>query len=142
VKPDQIDALSADLRLVIGRLVRQARHTDDLPLPQAAVLGYLDREGAMTTSDLAAAAHVRPQSMAHTVRQLLEASYIEAGPHPTDGRKSLLRLTASGRRVLDRRRQRRADWLASAIARLPAADQRTLAAAVPILGQLDAVAER
>ena len=39
----------------------------------------------MTFSDLAARRRVRPQTMAVTVKELLEAGYLATNPHPVDG---------------------------------------------------------
>jgi DNA-binding MarR family transcriptional regulator len=126
-----------ELRLVLGRLVRRVRAEAALPLGQGAVLGHLDRTGPMTTSDLAAAERVRPQSMARTVAQLVELGLIRAAPHPTDRRKTLLSATAAGRAALEDQRDRRAGWLAEAIAQqLSPAEQRTLARSVELLGRL------
>lgn len=126
-----------ELRLVIGQLVRRVRAQADLPAAQAAVLGYLDREGPMSTSELAARQRVRHQSMSRTVGQLTDLKFIEPRPHPRDGRKILLVLTEAGHAALEDQRDRRADWLAQAIASEFAPDeQQTLATAVHLLGRL------
>ncbi|HMJ32775.1 MAG TPA: MarR family transcriptional regulator [Baekduia sp.] len=129
---------AADLRLALGRLVRQVRREASLlPIGQAAVLGHLDRTGPMTTSDLAAAERVRPQSMARTVALLVGLGLVEQAPHPTDGRKILVSASAAGRAALEDQRERRAGWLAEAIAeKLTPAEQKTLASSVALLGRL------
>jgi DNA-binding MarR family transcriptional regulator len=48
--------------------------------------------------------------------------------HPTDGRKSLLELSAAGRAALEAERGRRAGWLALAIEAELAKDERELLA--------------
>ncbi|MFJ6216980.1 MarR family transcriptional regulator [Streptomyces sp. NPDC092296] len=131
--------IASDLRAVLGSLVRSARHTDDMPAAQAAALGFLDREGPMTTSELAARQQVRHQSMARAVGRLLEQGLADQQPHPEDRRKVLITLTEPGRRALYARRERRADWLAEAIAaELSAAEQQRLADCVDLLGRLAA----
>ena len=129
---------AAELRLAMGRLVRQVRQEGSLlPIGQAAVLGHLDRTGAMTTSDLAVAERVRPQSMARTVSQLTAIGFIDQAPHPTDRRKVLLTASAAGRAALEEHRERRTGWLAEAIAqRLTPAEQKALARCVELLGRL------
>lgn len=128
---------ASELRLVIGRLVRSARTKDSMPLAQAGVLGYLDRDGPMTTSDLAVLERVRQQSMARTVAQLLAVGYVEQRRHPSDGRKILLHLTVAGLAQLRKRRERRAEWLAEAICtRLDPEEQRRLAESVHLLARL------
>ncbi|MFJ5534914.1 MarR family winged helix-turn-helix transcriptional regulator [Streptomyces sp. NPDC093261] len=129
--------IASDLRAVIGNLVRRARATDAMPQAQAAVLGFLDREGPMTTSELAARQQVRHQTAARVVAQLAELGLVRQKPHPNDGRKVLLMLTEPGLQALQARRGRRADWLAEAIkAQLSPAEQRHLAQSVTLLKRL------
>ena len=128
---------ASELRLVLGQLVRRLRAEYAFPVAQASVLSRLDRDGAQTTSDLAAAERVRPQSMAQTLAELATAGLVERRPDPSDGRRIQIELTERGReRVLDGR-GRRDDWLAEAIAaELSPEEQRALLAAVPLLRRL------
>ncbi|MFE7174085.1 MarR family winged helix-turn-helix transcriptional regulator [Streptomyces sp. NPDC057616] len=133
------EQLAEELRLTIGRLVRTVRAADTLPSGEAAVLGYLDRGGPLTTADVAHQWGVSHQSTARAVKDLLAQGLVHAGPHPTDGRKLLLRLTPAGSERLAAERRRRADWLGTAIAEALAPDERlALAKAVPLLSRLDA----
>src|SRR3954447_25331821 len=66
---EDIAGLAAELRVSLGQLIRRIRSEHAFPLGQGAVLGALDREGPRAISELAAAARVRPQSMAQTVRE-------------------------------------------------------------------------
>ena len=61
---------ASELRLVLGQLIRRLRVEHNFAISHATVLGRLDREGPRTTSALAAAERVRPQSMAQTVSDL------------------------------------------------------------------------
>ncbi|KXU93931.1 hypothetical protein CR51_28035 [Caballeronia megalochromosomata] len=79
------------------------------------MLGHLQRQGAMSTNDLAAAERVRPQSMTITVRALEEAGLIGRKPHPTDGRTMLIQLTRKGVKTLEDIFEVREDWLNSVI---------------------------
>jgi DNA-binding MarR family transcriptional regulator len=91
----------------------------------------------MTTSELAGALLVKHQSAARVVGQLADQRLVLLRPHPTDGRKQLVTITAPGRRALARQRDERASWLATAIdQRLTRAEQRTLARATELLGRL------
>lgn len=122
---------------MLGQLVRRLRAEYTFPVAQAAVLSRLDREGSQTTSALAAAERVRPQSIAQTLAELEAARLIDRRPDPTDGRRVLIGLTERGRdRVLEER-GRREGWLAGAIAaELTLEEQTTLLAAVPLLQRL------
>lgn len=129
--------LAAELRLQLGRLVRRGRAEDPRPQAVSAVLGLLDRDGPLTTSQLAAAQRVRPQSMARTVRTLETEGLVERTTDPQDARKSPLALTAEGRAALERERRRRTDWLTQALAEaLDPQEKATIAAAVPLLARI------
>ena len=129
--------LAAELRLQLGRLVRRGRAEDPRPHAVTAVLGLLARGGPSTTSQLAAAQRVRPQSMARTVRQLEAEGLVVRASDPQDARKSPLALTEQGRDALEHERQRRTDWLTQAIAEaLDPQERATLTAAVPLLARI------
>jgi DNA-binding MarR family transcriptional regulator len=133
----QVASAAGELRLVLGQLVRRLRAEYSFPVAQASVLSRLDRDGAQTTSALAAAEHVRPQSMARTLTELETAGLIARRPDPADGRRVLIELTPAGRERVLEARGRREDWLAAAIAEeLDPDEQQTLLAAVPLLRRL------
>lgn len=121
---------------MLGQLVRRLRVEYTFPVGQASVLGRLDRDGAQTTSALASAERVRPQSMAQTLSELESDGLISRRPDPADKRQVLIELTKDGRERLAAERRMREDWLSEAIAELTADEQRTLLAAVPLLGRL------
>jgi DNA-binding MarR family transcriptional regulator len=129
--------LAAELRVVVGQLVRRLRAEHRFSLMQGTVLGRLDREGPQSTADLAAAERVRQQSMAQTISELEAQGLISRSPDPSDKRRILLDLTAEGRRVLNHERRRREGWLARAIEdEFSVDEQDTLNAAVQLLGRL------
>jgi DNA-binding MarR family transcriptional regulator len=133
----QVVAGANELRLVLGQLVRRLRAEYSFPVAQATVLSRLDREGAQTTSALAAGERVRPQSMAQTLGELEAAGLIGRRADPADRRRVLIELTERGRERVLEERGRREGWLAAAItAELSPEEQRTLLAAVPLLRRL------
>ncbi len=133
----EVASAAGELRIVLGQLVRRLRAEYTLPVAHASVLSRLDREGAQTTSALAAAERVRPQSMAQTLAELETAGLIDRRPDPADGRRVLIELTPGGRERVLEARGRREDWLAAAIAEeLEPDEQQTLLAAVPLLRRL------
>ena len=130
-------AIAADLRLQLGRLVRRGRAEDPQPQAVTAVLGLLGREGLLTTSQLATAQRVRPQSMARTVRTLEAEGLVERSTDPQDARKSPLALTTRGNAALEQERRRRTDWLTLALGEaLDPQEKETIAAAVPLLARI------
>ncbi|GAA1187500.1 DNA-binding MarR family transcriptional regulator [Kitasatospora gansuensis] len=129
--------LAAELRTTIGTLVRHLRVGDELPQNQAAVLGWLVREGPHTTAELADRQRVRHQSMARTVALLTGAGLVEPQRHATDGRKVLHAATAEGTAALHAQRSRREGDLAAAIAdRLTPAEQHRLRDGIALLAKL------
>jgi DNA-binding MarR family transcriptional regulator len=134
--PDMTRSAS-ELRIVLGQLVRRLRTEHRFPISHAAVLSRLDREGPKTTSALAAAERVRPQSMAQTLADLQADGLVGRRPDPIDRRCILIELTERGRDTLREDRRRREGWLAQAIAtQLSNEEQETLNAAVPLLQRL------
>lgn len=136
--PTQADItpLASELRVVLGQLVRRLRAEHRFPISQGTVLGRLNREGPGSVSDLAVAERVRPQSMAQTVSDLEGDGLVERNPDPSDGRRALVSLTASGLEALEADRRNREGWLVKAIEELPPEDQATVGRAIVLLRHL------
>jgi DNA-binding MarR family transcriptional regulator len=128
---------ASELRLVLGQLVRRLRTEYSFPIAQASVLGRLDREGLQTTSALATAERIRPQSMAQTLLELEAEGLVARHPDKNDRRQILIELTDRGRERLREDRRRREGWLAEAMATELSADERqTLIDALPLLRRI------
>jgi DNA-binding MarR family transcriptional regulator len=137
-QPQLLEA-SQLLRESVVRLVRRLRVVDADAPPRrlATVLRSLERDGALTTSELAARERMRPQSMAETVRELESLGFVEKAGDPDDGRRLLVSLTPAGKRRLAETRKVREDWLARALAEhLDASERETLIAAIELLDRL------
>jgi DNA-binding MarR family transcriptional regulator len=136
----QAAAIAKDLEIVFGRLRRRMRFEappDGIPLSQMVVLNRLERDGPQTTSALAAAEHVRPQSMASTVAGLISQHLINRFEHATDKRSMLIDITDAGRKVVLANRESRGAWLGRAIAAsLDKSERRLLADAVKVIERL------
>jgi DNA-binding MarR family transcriptional regulator len=133
----ELIASTSELRIVLGQLVRRLRAEHRFPISQATVLSRLDREGAATTSALAAAERVRPQSMAHTIAELEADGLVDRTPDPVDRRQIQIALTERGREALADERARREGWLARTIAtELTDDEQELLMQTVPLLRRL------
>jgi DNA-binding MarR family transcriptional regulator len=104
---------------------------------QLSTLHRIATEGPTTVSALANAEHVRPQSMAETVAALRRDGLVAAKPDPTDGRKTLMSITASGRKLVSSIGPIREAWLEAAIdQQLTPTDCRTLLKAAGIMERL------
>lgn len=117
VDPDaaRASAVALDLRVLMGKLRRRLRetgHAGDLTWSQTSVLAHLESEGPATVTTLARAQGVRPQSMGANVAVLEAAELISGAPDPTDGRQTILSLTAAAREEIKSGRTAKEDWLA------------------------------
>jgi DNA-binding MarR family transcriptional regulator len=131
--------LAGRLRAAVSELVRATRSRDRLPPIPSAVLDLLNRQGPMSTADLAAHRQVRHQTMAGTVSDLLERGYVAAAPDPGDGRKKTLTLTTRGRAALEADRRQRIEQLGDAISQTMAAEERELlGSALPLIERIAA----
>ncbi len=129
--------LAAEMREALGQIVRRLRVEHSFPLPQGAVLGRLDREGPQSVSDLAAGAHMRPQSMAQNVQELETRRYVRRRPDPDDRRRAFVELTEAGREALALDRAHREGWLARALEEELTKEERALLErALPLLRRL------
>ncbi|MGO4425161.1 MarR family winged helix-turn-helix transcriptional regulator [Streptomyces sp. MCAF7] len=107
-----------EIRVVVGRLRRRFKETydnEELTPTQTAVLSRLSKDGPASTSDLAAAERVRPQSMAATLGVLDERGLIRRRPDPGDGRRQLISLSESGTAYVDDARRAGEEWLARSL---------------------------
>jgi len=137
--PDSPDAIRAagELRAVLGQLMRRLRSENTRPQSQLSVLSRLDRGGPQTTSGLAAAEHMRPQSMAEVVAELQADGFVDRTPDASDRRQLLVELKQEGKDFIRRERRRREDWLSRAISEeLSAREQAVLVEAVSLLRRL------
>jgi DNA-binding MarR family transcriptional regulator len=121
-----------------GRLRQESQQQAQLwPMHQLVVLSRIVESGTTTAGELAAAEHVRPQSMTETVAALRRGGLLETSKDPNDGRRTLLRATPAGHGLLDTIVSTRGEWLAGAMdTTLTAAEQRTLVQAIDLLNRL------
>lgn len=134
-----LDTVVADLTMAIGQLVRRLRteaHPGELNLSQSSALARLDREGSMTTADLARAEAMKPQSMKAILAALEDEGCVERQPHPTDGRQILFVPTAKGREVRRRSQVAKRAWLLDRLEQFDEDEIRALSAAIPIIRRL------
>jgi len=121
----------------IQRRLREVSHIDTVTPSMASVLDRLDKDGPASTSDLARAERVRPQSMAATIAALEKGGFIERRPDPADSRRHLIALTGDTGAQIALRRAARSDWLATSLdEHFSAAERAEIAKAVRLLARL------
>ncbi|WP_410569506.1 MarR family winged helix-turn-helix transcriptional regulator [Amycolatopsis sp. cmx-4-61] len=135
--PPHVAESAGWIRGVVGQLHRRLRHVDNagiLTPSQSAVLHRLHREGPATQGELAAAEHVRQQSMAATLGVLDELGYLARTPDPADRRRVVISLSDAGRDTVRGIQQNRDEWLAQALLdELSPAELDAVTRALPLL---------
>ena len=140
-KMETPDVLSVADRLhsaaihMLRRVRKQDVATGEGPARLSA-LSVLVFGGPKTLGELAAAEQVKPPTMSRIVAGLARSRLIEIKRDPRDARRMQIRATAKGTQLLQKGRQARIEYLASALEQLTPDDLRELARAVEILGKL------
>jgi DNA-binding MarR family transcriptional regulator len=95
-----------------------------LSVSQLSIFSRIMNEGADTAASLAAAEHVSQQAIAQSLAVLKADGFVAMRSDPTDRRKSLISVTAAGRRLVDSIHASRDDWLIRAIESAVGFDER------------------
>ena len=134
--PDELlEALSA-VRRAVRRHADRPAELSALTGAQLELVRLLRREPGVSIADAAARLHVAPNTVSTLVGQLADSGVVERRVDDADRRVVRLALTPAVRRRVEAWRDRRADALAEAMARLPAADRLRLDDAVQALVRL------
>ena len=134
--PEAQEAEVTRLRLAVARLYRQmaqASHSQDVTFAQLSALARIEDHGPLRLGELAAKESVTAPSMTRTLTALSFGGLIEREADPSDGRSSLVSVTAKGHDLLVRLRQERSELLADRVARLTGTQRETLWSAVEVL---------
>ncbi len=128
----------------LDRLLLWARRKAPTHLSATSVttLDTLSQDGPLRISDLAVREGVSQPGMTTLVNRLAGEGLAERFADPTDGRASLVRITAAGRSALTERHRARTAAMVADIERLSAEDRADLAAALGALNQLCAMTSR
>ncbi|MCX6396549.1 MAG: MarR family transcriptional regulator [Propionibacteriales bacterium] len=132
--------LASELRLSVVRLARRLRSERDpanvLSVGAMSVLGVLIRNGESTVGQLAASERVRPPSMTRTVAALADAGFVVRRASASDGRVTLVEISAKGRQTLYADRRQRDAFLARQLAGLTPAERALIRKAAPLIERL------
>jgi len=129
------EELAPRLRWTITRLARRLRQESgtDLGPSQVAALASIERHGPLSPSEVAQIERIKRPTATRIVGHLEKAGLVERVKDPADGRASILTITAEGRGLLKRLRERKTAYLASRLGKLDAEDRRTLERAADLL---------
>ncbi|MGH3433357.1 MAG: MarR family winged helix-turn-helix transcriptional regulator [Thermocrispum sp.] len=131
--------LAARLRLAVVRLNRRlrAQHPPtSVSLTQLSAMSTLHKCGPMTPGQLAAKEGVQPPSMTRVIAALETIGYVDRSAHPTDGRQAIVELSGQGSEYVDATITAREAWLDEQLARLTAAERKTLGDAAEIIQRM------
>ena len=141
-RPDDtasLEAVASALNSGAIHLLRSLADVDrlaGLTRARLSALSVIVFGGPRPLGELAAAEGVAGPTMTRIVDGLVAGGLAERRPDPRDGRAALIGATPAGEELMRAAAGRRISAIASAIAELPAADRRRLAASAGLLDRL------
>ena len=128
------------LRVAVGafrRRVREASAAGELSAPQLTALSRLDRQGSMTTAELARREQISPQAMGATIASLEKLGLVARSADAADGRMSILGLTPEGLAAVHSGRNAVVDRIVAVLEEsFTGEETQMLAAAAPLIERL------
>ena len=110
-----------------GNASLRARSGVDLERAVSVVLFRISELGPVRLSDVATAMGVDISTASRPVAKLVERGWVERRADPADARAFLLRCTPAGRKVVDRLRAARHEWLRDVLATFDAGEREQFA---------------
>jgi DNA-binding MarR family transcriptional regulator len=136
----EVRVTAARLRVGLSafrRRVQEAAVGGELSAPQLTALSRIDRLGPVTTAELARREQITPQAMGATIASLEQRGLVARGADVSDGRRSILSLTPSGRDAVHSGRSALSDKIAAALAEsFTSGEVAILDAAAPLIERL------
>ena len=114
--PTDLEQQSSDLVVYAARLVRAVRRRIGQPAG-VRILALLEELGPLGVTALAEADRSSQPTVSGAVRQLEEQGLVAKDPDASDARRTLVRLTPAGRRMLATARQENGAAVAERLAR-------------------------
>ncbi|RBL89364.1 MarR family winged helix-turn-helix transcriptional regulator [Chitinophaga flava] len=134
-------ATASSLRTCISHLTKRLRKqvysTGELSFSEMTVMSHVYHQGPLFPSELAELVKVKNQSMSQMLNNLEAETLIVRTPSEDDKRKVLVSITAKGKKMVDKSRSERDEWLATAINNtLTEKEKKMLAEALPLLSKI------
>lgn len=134
-----ISELGSRLRVAMARLVRRARQEaveGEMTPSMTSALGSIYGLGAPTLGELAAAEHVQPPTITKLVGRLEGDGLVVREVEAADRRVVRVRLSPTGRRLVERTRMRAGAYMTRRLRTLSDDERAVVEAALPILERL------
>lgn len=141
-----IAALASSLRSAFSvlhkGLRKQMYSVNAYSMTEIETIGQLARNTALLPTELAALTRVKTQSMSQILNKLEGQGIVKRTPSEEDKRKVYISITPAGKRMVERTKYDRDEWLKNRIEQsLTVKEQELLAKALPILNKLAAARE-
>jgi len=133
--------LASNLRSTVSKLHKglrkQISSADNYSMTELETIGYLFRSGPLLPSELAGYTRITTQSMSQILSKLEGQGVIKRTPSREDKRKVFISLTHFGKKMVEKTRYDRDEWLKGLIeASLTAKERELLEKALPVLSKL------
>jgi DNA-binding MarR family transcriptional regulator len=133
--------LSSALRLVISAIHKGLRKQMGLvsqySMTEVETIGLLMRHESLLPSELAVLTRIKTQSMSQILKKLEEQNIVKRTPSKDDKRKVFISLTAYGKKMVEKTRYEKDEWLKAAIEDLLSEKEKeVLAKSLPVLNKL------
>jgi DNA-binding MarR family transcriptional regulator len=142
MKDINVNEIAENLRRVISRLLKilknQTKNDELLSLTERSTLSSIYQYSEILPSELAVMEKVTAQSMSQIINKLLEHGFIKKTPSKTDKRKVIITITATGKKIVEKRRLEKQEWLAQSIfEKTTQTEKEILVNAIKVLAKLD-----
>jgi DNA-binding MarR family transcriptional regulator len=131
----EVAELAAGLEQLLAWIRRTVQY-GEWSVVALSTLDALDRLGPHRITDLTARERITQPGMTGLVGRLEAAGLVDRRPDPSDGRATLVTITAAGRDYMRDLHRRRAEVLADHVAQLPDDERHALLRAAPALAAL------
>ncbi|PSK93329.1 MarR family transcriptional regulator [Taibaiella chishuiensis] len=136
------DNAATGLRDAVSDLHKRLRRTysaEGFSISELTTLSFLYRHPFLYPTELAQLAKVKSQSMSAILKKLEAAGLTRRRAKDADGRRMAISLTAAGRKMVDRTRYERDEWLSDALLSLSTAELAAVKKAIPLLQKIAAI---
>jgi DNA-binding MarR family transcriptional regulator len=133
--------LSSSLRSAVSALHKglrkQAFSVNTYSMTEMETIGHLSRSAALLPTELAALARVKTQSMSQILKKMEAQGVIRRKPSRDDKRKVFISLTPFGKKLVEKAKYDKDEWLKDAIDRsLSEKEKELLVRVLPVLNKL------
>ena len=133
--------LSSSLRNAISalhkRLRKQAGSVSIYSMTEVETIGHLFRSPSLLPTELASLTRVKTQTMSQILKKMEEQGIIKRTPSKDDKRKVFLSLTPSGRKLVEKVRYDKDEWLKGAVEKsLTDKEKELIEKVLPLLNKL------